>query len=253
MRCVVKRYYNTWSIIIGLIIAIIGIISILVDIFNLKTQQNIWISIGCSLIASSIVILFQTFVVDVKEDNPLTKWKLANIYAERDEDKEGFAENLKKIEEHLDIVAFGLRNFLATYSDDFNEIVERGVKVRILVMDPCSKFITSREREENAADGEIKTSIIKLIDIVKSINEKNKNKIKMKGYKCMTLDYYFRMDNEMYVGQYWYKMNGRKTITYKFINKGQGFNFYAKYFEKLWNMDENRDLLETKKCSTGRK
>lgn len=45
------------SIIAGLVIIIGGVVAILIDLFWLKTDRSIWISIGCSLLASGIVIL----------------------------------------------------------------------------------------------------------------------------------------------------------------------------------------------------
>lgn len=47
------------SIIAGLVIIIVGVVAILIDLFWLKTDRSIWISIGCSLLASGIVILAQ--------------------------------------------------------------------------------------------------------------------------------------------------------------------------------------------------
>ena len=56
--------YNWKSIVAGLVCLIIGIILILLDIFSFKTPQNLWISIGCSLIASGVVILLTSLFVE---------------------------------------------------------------------------------------------------------------------------------------------------------------------------------------------
>lgn len=58
--------YNLKSIIVGLVIMIIGIILIPIDLFWTKTNQNLWISVGCSLIASGIVILMTALLVEKK-------------------------------------------------------------------------------------------------------------------------------------------------------------------------------------------
>ena len=51
----------------------------------------------------------------------------------------------------------------------------------------------------------------------------------------MTLDFYWRMDNELYIGPYWYGWDSQQTVTYKFINGGRGFDLYTQYFDALWN------------------
>ena len=59
-----KEKYNSKSIGTGLFIILIGIVLILLDIFVWDTERNIWISIGCSLLASGIVILATALLVD---------------------------------------------------------------------------------------------------------------------------------------------------------------------------------------------
>lgn len=59
-----KEKYNLRSIIVGLLTIIVGIIFILLDIFKLKTEKAIWISIGCSLLASGIVIVANALLVE---------------------------------------------------------------------------------------------------------------------------------------------------------------------------------------------
>ena len=63
------------------------------------------------------------------------------------------------------------------------------------------------------------------------------------GYKCMTLDFYWRVDDEIYIGPYWYGIGSQQTITYKFIAGKQGFEVYAEYFERLWENEENTVFL----------
>ena len=75
-----------------------------------------------------------------------------------------------------------------------------------------------------------------------TLNCKNyKGKIVVKAYSCMTLDYYWRVDDELYIGPYWYGYKSSDTITYKFASGGKGFQHYSEYFESLWN---NTDLVK---------
>ena len=54
----------------------------------------------------------------------------------------------------------------------------------------------------------------------------------------MTLDFYWRVDNVLYIGPYWYGVDSQQTITYKFVDGGKGFTQYTEYFESLWESDE---------------
>ena len=72
------------------------------------------------------------------------------------------------------------------------------------------------------------------------LNNKSKNgKIQIKYYNAMTIDFYWRVDDCIYIGPYWYGVDSQQTITYKFTVGGRGFNLYSDYFEDLWN---NNDL-----------
>ena len=101
-----KGKYNLKAIITGLVIIITGIATILIDIFFLKTSQNIWISVGCSLLASGIVILAQELLIEGKVIDPLQEWGLEKIYETRAEkSKESYSE-LDKAKEQVDAIAF---------------------------------------------------------------------------------------------------------------------------------------------------
>ena len=74
----------------------------------------------------------------------------------------------------------------------------------------------------------------------KKLNSKsNKGKITIKYYDCMTLDFYWRLDDQLYVGPYWFGTESQQTITYKFVKGGRGFDVYTEYFEELWENAHN--------------
>ena len=125
-------------------------------------------------------------------------------------------------------------------------MLNKGVNVRILTMDPdCENvFLKQREKEEGNQEGDILNSINQLVEWANKLNKKSrKGTIKIKGYRCMTLDFYWRVDDEIYIGPYWYKFSSQNTITYKFVSGKQGFDMYADYFEQLWDDEENNKVL----------
>lgn len=234
-------------IIVGLILIIVGIVSILTDIFIIDTRRSIWISIGCSVLASGLVILVQEIVSQTK--NPIDDWGLEKIYKTRSEKNADSDPRLYRIKDRLDVVAFGLKAFRSTHDKEINMLVEKGVMIRILTMnpDPENPFLRQREKEECEKEGQIQKGISDLVSWAKLINDNHKRcggRISVKGYKCMTLDFYWRMDDELYIGPYWYGLGSQQTITYKYKKGKQGFDLYSDYFEKLWNNPENTILLE---------
>lgn len=234
--------FNLKSIITGLVINIVGILMILLDIFWIKSTQNIWISVGCSLLASGIVILAQVFLIEGKKEYPLEKWGVEKIYKTRAEKNADSDPKLDKVKCQVDAVAFGLKSFRTTQNKKVERALKRGVSFRILTMDPCEDnvFLIQREKEENEPVGQIKKSIEDLVKWANNLNSRGyEGKIKIRGYKCMTLDFYWRMDDELYVGPYWYGRGSQQTITYKFGKDKMGFELYADYFESLWNDKEN--------------
>ena len=190
--------YNLKSIIAGLITFIAGIFSILLDLYVWCTKENLWISIGCSLIASGLVILLTALFVDRIQLNPLDEWKIEAITSTRAEMNKDCDEQLEKVRHQVDVIAFGLNSFRTAQTE--NQILaylKKGVNFRILTMDPNSHFISEREKAEEKAN--IRNTIEKLIEWANKLNDRNtKGKIIVKGYDTMTLDFYWRTDNSLY-------------------------------------------------------
>ena len=247
--------FNLKSIIAGLIVLIIGIFMILLDVFYLKTDMNLWISIGCSLIASALVILLNDLFVDKISINPIDEWKINKIYATRAEKNADSDSALDKAKYQIDAIAFGLKSFRTQQTKKVESCLRNGINFRIITMNPESKFVKEREIEEGETEGQIKNTIQQLIIWADDLNKKNyKGKIIVKGYSSMTLDFYWRVDNELYVGPYWYGTSSQHTITYKYISGGKGFNLYTDYFEKLWDSKQLLNpLTEVAEITTAKK
>ena len=234
---------NLKSIIVGLLVLIIGILLILFDIFSAKTEKGLWISIGCSLIASGLVILLTAICVERVKINPLKEWGISNIYPSRaimNTDCEVSVDNAKR---QIDVIAFGLHSYRDAKSKVTAKLLNKGVNFRIITMDPESEFVSQRAIEEGEVKDQISNSIKQLIEWANDLNKKSKKgKIIVKGYSCMTLSFYWRVDDEIYTGPYWYGKRSQQTISYKFTS-GKTFDAYNDYFESLWNDQELMTLL----------
>lgn len=195
-----------------------------------------WIK-GTDLISEGITNDF------VSKISNICDWGLERIFRTRAEKN---AESDPKLENHnvkiLDGIAFGLSAFRCNREYDVLECLQNGMNMRLLVMNPNSEFAKQRAIEENSSPDSIKNSIVELVKWVNKLNKKSTDgKIEIKFYNTMTLDFYWRIDNELYVGPYMYNIMSQQTITAKFSNGGKGFSLYTHYFENLWN---NTELCE---------
>lgn len=228
--------YNQKKIIVALLVVIVGFVLAVGDSYWFNTEDRVWLSIGCSLIASAMVILLDTFLVDAKIDRSIDRWGLDKIYDTRADKNKDSDPKLNLLKYRLDGIAFGLKSFRTGHRGEVEDALKRGVIIRILTMNPDSKFVNQREKEEKEQQGQIKNTINQLVTWANELNEKGyTGKIYIKGYDCMTLDFYWRMDGEIYIGPYWYGYPSQQTITYKFNEGEKGFEVYSKYFHDLWN------------------
>ena len=92
-----------------------------------------------------------------------------------------------------------------------------------------------REREENEVEGQIAKSIVDLVEWAKTLKERTGGDISIRYYRSMTLDFYWRLDDVLYVGPYLYGRASQATLTYKYKKGGMGYREYSRYFEDLWN------------------
>lgn len=208
-----KTRINLKSIIAALVILAVGIFLSLMDVFYWKSSSSIMLNIGCSFIASSLVALVTVFLVEREKISPIEERKIVKIYSTRAERNSEADPNIENARYCIDGIAFGLSTFRTMYGKKIEQCLKNGVQIRLITMDPDGKFISFRE-EEKTSPGGIRDTII---DMVKWANELNRNsnkgKIVIKCYKSMTLDYYWRVDDELYVGPYWYGYKSSDTIT----------------------------------------
>lgn len=189
-----------------------------------------WVK-GTEIDASGVDRLFLNKIKSINE------WGLEKIFRTRAEKN---SESDPLLEKHnvkvLDGIAFGLRSFRTNRKDDVLKCLQNGMKMRLITMNPESDFVKQREIEERVSPGSISSSIYDLITWANELNsQSSKGKIEVKCYNAMTLDFYWRIDNNVYVGPYLYDIISQQTITAKFCKGGKGYKMYTHYFDSLWN------------------
>lgn len=166
----------------------------------------------------------------------LSEWKMSHIFRLRaDKNAESDPMLTKQKVKELDAIIFGLKTFRSAHTVDIENCLKNGTRIRFLVMNPDSLFVKQREIEENEVEGQISKSIVDLLKWAKKLKKTTKGDISVKYYNSMTLDFYWRIDNVLYVGPYLFGRASQATITYKYESGGLGYNEYTNYFEELWN------------------
>lgn len=175
--------------------------------------------------------------IDEHQAKVLTEWGLQRIFKTRAEKNN---ESDPLLEKHcikkLDGIAFGLRSFRSIRKEDVIANLNNGMQMRLLVMNPDSDFAEQRAREEKEDADVISSSIRDLIAWVDNVRkEAISGSIEIRVYDTMTLDFYWRIDDVIYVGPYLYGFPSQQTLTLKYKKPGNGYKLYTNYFEDLWN------------------
>jgi hypothetical protein len=200
------------------------------------TVQNVIISVGCSIIASAMITFVTTLYLndDKEARRVIDNWGLRNIEIRSILNVE-INKKLESMTDGMDIIAFGMKNFLAAQGRLLEQKVSQGCTIRILTMDPNSEYIKQREKEEKEPSGQIKQSIEDLIEWANKINQKNiKGSIIIKTYDSLPQSMYQRVDKYVYVGPLHFNKPSQQTIAYEYKPNSRGAEYYTAYFTSLW-------------------
>lgn len=225
---------------VNAIIFCIGIIALLAAFFIAHTDyKNILISVGCSLIASSVVsYLTSKYLIRMNRIKKVIEyWGLEAIFETRQEMNRSTDIAFDSLEKNLDIIAWGLKSFRDAKDKIVREKVKRGLKIRFVTLHPDSEYVKQREKDEKEISGQIKNTILNLqewIDDLKTIAT-NPDNIQVKYYNSLPEDFYFRVDDYIFIGPYLYGISSQQTISYEFKSPAKGASYYKDYFERLWN------------------
>ncbi|MGB4313138.1 MAG: hypothetical protein WBJ17_09455 [Natronincolaceae bacterium] len=236
-----KTLENLNAELVNIIIALLGIILVIIALI-VKTNTfwgQVCISTGTSFLASSIVVFISSKYLfkQSKIKEIIEEWGLVGIYETRQNMNPYCNLNLEKNKKQLDIIAFGLKGFRHSKGDLVKDKITGGMKLRIITIYPESEFLTERERAEGCIEGEIKNTINQLIEWVELLkkNQLEENQVQIHCDDTLPFDFYFKLDNSVYVGPYLYGMDSQQTISYEFKCNSKGYHYYSNYFEKVWN------------------
>jgi hypothetical protein len=244
------KYIITIDALIFLIGFVLMLVGLLCDIntewkfLGLKpaTVQNVLISIGSSMVASSIISFLMAVYLKADEEarKVIDTWGLKNIEVRSALNSE-INKNLEGMRRGMDIVTLGMKNFRAAKGALLEQKVKQGCNIRILTMDPESEFLERRDVEEGNSIGQIKKEIEDMITWAQRINNtqdgKRAGSIEIRCYDGLPQDMYQRIDNHVYVGPLHFGKPSQQTIAYEYKPGSKGAEYYTEYFSSLWKDD----------------
>lgn len=227
-----ERLVNTLIFLVGLILVFIGIM------FKDKLEEQwstVVISVGASIVASAVVsYITSMYLVKRKKLKEVTEiWGLRSITENRSDMNKEVSKHLKKADKCLDILAFGLKSFRESVGDMIISRIQAGLVVRILTVNPNSKFLAYRDLVENKVEGSTANDIKQLTDWAIMASGFG-DKIELRYCDFLPTELYFRVDEHAYVGPYAIGKESQRTITMEYAEGTKGFSYYADYFNMLW-------------------
>ena len=233
-----KRFQKLSEYLWQIVIILLGVISLIIS-FNLdEASQRTFATlngVGVSLLLSGLLGIFMNVLFYRKNSQyeVFVDWKIKSIYSSRaiaNLTIDTYQEHAKK---RVDIIAFGLSSWRQANEQIIDAMLNRNVRIRIITMDPNCEILPIRDRMEGKPEGYTKESILQLQEFFGKTS-KRKN-VKIKYHKELPLDFYFRVDDHIFVGPYIFGKDSQQMITYEFEKGGKGFEYYSDYFESLWN------------------
>ncbi|MDM5122779.1 hypothetical protein [Aeromonas rivipollensis] len=199
--------------------------------------KNILISVACSILASNLIMyLSSEFMLRSKRRTDIIdKWGVEAIYKTRAEMNSSSNIALSKCKDEIEIIAFGLKGFRETQTEEIKRLISKRITIKILTLHPESKNLELVDEREGQVTGATKKSIQDLINWCEDLNEiTNKPCVEIKFYDFLPLDFYFRIDDHVYVGPYLRGISSQQTISYEFTT-GEGYKYWTNYFKTQWN------------------
>ena len=148
---------------------------------------------------------------------------------------EWYDHRLRQMTSHLDILAWGLAMFREDYGKDLNEWAERGVKIRIILVNPDSQEGSTLCRLQDISEereiGSTQREILRFLATIRPVNEKLQVRVS-DHHPGVNI---FRIDDEMFFGPYIAGIASRKAPT-GFVLQGQRlFERLTDHFEWMWS------------------
>lgn len=227
----VEHWINICIALLGVVLVAVGII-----FFGNEKLSTIIISVGASLIASSIVaFLSSIYIQKYRRAKEISEtWGIRSIEAKRATMNIRIDSCMSVAKKHYDIMAFGLKSLRDGNTKGVEELLEHGASIRILSVDPTCKALNDRDVQEKKKIGDTAYTIKQLAEWAEEYKKKYPSQFQIRFSKFLPSEFYCRVDNSIFVGPYQYGKDSQQLITLEYKNPGKAFSYYEEYFESLW-------------------
>jgi len=232
-----RERWNTKTIIT--ISFLVSIALILISLFypiDYNDWKNIQISVACSILASNIIMFLTSeyMLRSQRRAEIIDRWGVESIYRTRAEMNISANKSLSQCKKNIEIIAFGLKSFRETKSVEIENLLAEGVSIKVITLKPGSNILDLVDQRENLVKGSTKKSIEDLVNWISNLKTKStKFNIELRFYDSIPLDFYFKVDDRIYIGPYLKGISSQQSISYEFT-LGEGYIYWSNYFYKIW-------------------
>lgn len=193
-------------------------------------------NVGISLIASGIVGVMSLYIVYVRKRIGSVKdkffdWGFEDIFPNRS-DNRVYKRLIDDCHKNLDIQAETLSRFYSDFKEELKTLDGRGVKIRLLLLDPESRLCEMREKEEESSERINLSDRIK--DQTREYFKLGLKNLQLKWYDCTPSVNYFRVDGKAFFGAYFVGEVSRNSLTFLGKVGSRAVRWYSRHFEAVW-------------------
>lgn len=211
----------------------------------LSPFRDIWFSLGCSFISTSVVTLILLCLLPDTSDEyeALKNSGIVRIYSER---SQASIKGKQMPRSNLEFISFGLSHF-RDERDNRKNLMRRirdGLHVKILTLHPDSVYVDAQQQFENSGnlESDIRALIQWVSEIKRGMGADARGSIEIKLYDTLPLHFYCRADDKIWVGPYLLGEESNNVITYEFQTYSKLGRDFMAYFEQRWEDESNMEV-----------
>ena len=157
--------------------------------------------------------------------------------------REEYERRLAEAAEAIDLLGFGQQHFRDDQKGRFQVWVAKGVRVRLLLLDPSFpqsgqlSVAQVRDNEEGVPLGSIGTDVRAFLREVHTQGLRDEPQFGVRLYRALPMLNIFRIDDEMFWGPYLVGEVSRNSPTF-LLGRGELFTRFLAHFDAIWNSDD---------------
>lgn len=214
-----------------------------IGIIGVVIATPVAVAIGTSLIATGVaggaLFVYVLLTEDIAHRYELiSDFGVLDIYKARSVSiREVYEERLDDASEHIDLLGFGQKSFREDFGEDFSKWVDRGVSVRIMLLDPTfpepdAAVADLRDGEENHAKGDVGRDVEVFLRETSELRARSDN-FQVRLYRCLPMLNILRIDEELFWGPYLFGKPSRNAPTL-LVGRGPLYDVMLEHFEAIW-------------------